>query len=203
VIDRRLDIMRRPAALIILAALIGGTIAVAMLAGGKGRDSKRGSASALSGSATEAVDARFAVLSRADTNRCDLSAAELRGMPDGMRLQGSCCFPMDRAGYEEQLGDLRGYDHRLVPRDPYDVHVSLAKRLLGYRDIALTPREQAAYERATEISKLGGPCCCACWRWEAFKGQARFLLARRDYTAEQVARLWDSEDGCGGSREHA
>lgn len=125
-------------------------------------------------------------------------------MDGGMRLQGSCCFPMDEARYEEQLRDLDRYRRGwVVPNDPYDVPVALVKRLLTYRGIALDPRERATYQRATELSEQRGPCCCPCWRWEAFKGQAHFLLARRDWSAEQVAALWDLEEGCGGPGEHA
>ena len=64
-------------------------------------------------------------------------------------------------------------------------------------------REEAAYRRATELTELGGPCCCRYWRWQAFAGQARFLLARRDYTAARVAQLRDREEGCGGPGDHA
>jgi hypothetical protein len=181
--------------------LIALAVAAAILiatSGGGGSSPDHAASPATSAST---IDERFAALSSAGSNRCDLGAAELRGMPDHMRLRGSCCFPMDRARYEEQLRDLRGHDRRIVPRDPYDVSVASAKRLLGYLAIALDRRELAAYDRATELSELGGPCCCPCWRWQAFKGQARFLLARRNYGAAEIARLWDSEEGCGGARE--
>ena len=145
--------------------------------------------------------AGFAVLSAANTNRCDLAAAEVRWMRDGMRLQGSCCTAMDRSSYRAQLGGLRSYARRergLVPVNPYDVPVDLAKRLLAYRTITLDARQQATYDRARGMSDLGGPCCCRCWRWQAFDGQARFLIARRHYSASQVAQVWDLEEGCGG-----
>lgn len=184
-------------ALVALAAL-----GLALIAGGGG-GAKPGPASSGAGNAS-ALDERFAALSSAERNRCDLGAAELRQMRDEMRLQGSCCFPMDEARYEEQLRDLGDYRRsRVVPSDPYDVSVAMAKRLLAYRGIALDRREQAAYHRATQLSELGGPCCCPCWRWQAFKGQAHFLLARRDWAAGEVARLWDVEEGCGGPGEHA
>ncbi len=145
------------------------------------------------------VAGRFAVLAGAHSNRCDLGAMELRRMPDRMRLRGSCCFPMDRARYTQQRRDLRTYRRNaLVPGDPYDVSAGLAKRLLRYRNIELGPQGRAIYRRATKASSLGGPCCCPCWRWQAFKGQARFLIARRHYTAARVAALWELEEGCGG-----
>ena len=107
---------------------------------------------------------------------------------------------MDHAVYQQQLRGLRHYaGDRLVPPDPYDVPVTQAKRLLAYRQVALSQRQNAVYRRASAKSKLGGPCCCRCWRWQAFKGQARFMIARRHYSASRVARLWELEAGCGGS----
>lgn len=152
----------------------------------------------------KSLDSRFAVLSADHSNRCDLRAAGLLGMPDGTHLRGSCCFPMDHHAYREQLRDLRDYrDIEQIPADPYDVPVALAKRLLAYRAISLTPRQRATYQQAMQKSELGGPCCCRCWRWQAFRGQANYLIARRDFSAAEVARLWDLEEGCGGSDEHA
>ena len=52
-------------------------------------------------------------------------------------------------------------------------------------------------EPVMKVAKENGPCCCHCWRWNAFEGQAKKLIARRKYTAPQVARLWGLEDGCG------
>jgi hypothetical protein len=148
-------------------------------------------------------NASFAELSRAHSNRCELQAPQVMAMPQHMRLQGSCCFPMDRESYRRQLrglgdfGDLR----RVVPADPYDVPVSLAKRLLGYRDIPLTRRERTGYELAIKRSDTHGPCCCPCWRWQAFRGQARYLLHRRHLSGTQVGRIWSLEEGCGGPSE--
>ena len=50
-----------------------------------------------------------------------------------------------------------------------------------------------------KLSEEGGPCCCRCWRWTTFEGQAKFLIARREFDAEAIAEIWDLEDGCGGS----
>ena len=42
-----------------------------------------------------------------------------------------------------------------------------------------------------------------CWRWNAFEGQAKFLITELHWSAQEVAELWDLEDGCGGSgHEH-
>jgi len=61
------------------------------------------------------------------------------------------------------------------------------------------PAQQAFYDDAKKPSDEHGPCCCHCWRWKAFEGQAKALIARRGYTAGQIANVWDLEDGCGGS----
>lgn len=144
----------------------------------------------------------FATLSAARSNRCNLSAQRMRRMPASMRLQGSCCFPMDEVRYREQLRGLRHYaDLRgVIPSNPYDVPVALAKRLLHHRSIPLTDRERAAYAVAVKRSETG-PCCCHCWRWQAFKGQAHNLLHRRHFSGAQLARAWDLEQGCGGPAE--
>jgi hypothetical protein len=88
----------------------------------------------------------------------------------------------------------------LVPSDPYDVSVDLAKRLTSYADdINLTPRQQTSYEQAVKMAGEHGPCCCDCWRWTAFEGQAKYLIARRGYGGRRIAEVWDLEDGCGAA----
>ncbi len=184
-------------ALLLLAALAG--VFVLNLTAADAPSRTQESAASERVLAVMPVADRFAVLARADSNRCDLGAMEMRRMSDHMRQRGACCFPMDRARYAQQLRDLRPYRRSgLVPSDPYDVSVGLAKRLLRYRSIELGAGGQAIYRRATKASSLGGPCCCPCWRWQAFKGQAKFLIARRQYSAARVAALWELEEGCGG-----
>lgn len=127
-------------------------------------------------------------------------------MPDDARIQGSCCSRMDMHKYQEQVEGLKKYaDIPQIPADPYDVPVSLAKQLFEYqRTIQLTSDQQAIYDEAAKLSENGGPCCCKCWRWNAFEGQAKYLITELDWSAEQVAELWDLEDGCGGAgHEHA
>jgi len=176
-----------------LAALLAGTLALE-------REGSNATMDPGPPLAHKPVNERFAVLSQSHSNRCNLAAAEMRAMPDPMRLRGACCFPMDPKHYRKQLRELRPYRRTgLVPADPYDISVRLAKRLLSLRSVDLSSAQQRIYQRATRISSLGGPCCCPCWRWQAFKGQARFLIARRNYSATRVARLWESEEGCGGS----
>lgn len=112
---------------------------------------------------------------------------------------------MDRHRYQEQVEGLKKYaDTPQIPSDPYDVPVKLAKQLFEYqKTIQLTPDQQAIYDQAMQISEEGGPCCCRCWRWFAFEGQAKYLITELDWSAQQVAELWDLEDGCGGSgHEH-
>jgi hypothetical protein len=145
-----------------------------------------------------AVRDRFAFLSRQHTNACSLRPADLAKMA-ATRLQGSCCMPIDLDHYARQIAGLRAYAAlREVPRDPYDVPVALARRLTSYRKIRLTPGRQHVYRRAISLSREHGPCCCRCWRWYAFEGEAHELIARRNWDARPVAALWDLEDGCGG-----
>jgi hypothetical protein len=154
----------------------------------------------LSGSATAGTTARFAFLARRTTNSCGLEPAVLERMPGRMRLQGSCCFPMNEAAYQSQVRRLRAYATiPQIPADPYDVPVTLAKRLLSYdRAIRLGPGQARTYSRAMRISTLKGPCCCHCWRWEAFRGLSRYLIADRRWGAPQLARVIDLLEGCGG-----
>jgi hypothetical protein len=107
---------------------------------------------------------------------------------------------MDYHSYVNQRRDL---DHRyaavdVIPKDPYDIPVSLAKRLIDYQSIKLTPEQQRIYKRAIPLSTTKGPCCCPCWRWTAFGGQAKYLITRRHYSAKQIADVWSEEEGCGG-----
>ena len=78
--------------------------------------------------------------------------------------------------------------------------VSLARRLTSYAEsITLTPSQQTAYDGAVKLSHEHAPCCCHCWRWTAFEGRAKYLIARRGYSGRRVAEIWNLEDGCGGS----
>ncbi len=144
---------------------------------------------------------RFAVLSRASSNQCGLLSSALSRLARNGRLQGSCCSRMDLHRYREQVAGLRRFAAvPEIPRDPYDVPVTLAKRLITYDErIELSEAQQATYDRAMKLSEEGGPCCCRCWRWTAFGGQAKFLIARRGYGEKQIAEVWGVEDGCGGA----
>jgi len=149
--------------------------------------------------------AGFAVLSHKHSNRCGMPASALESMPPGAHLQGSCCFPMDYQSYVNQVRELSRRYKRvdLIPKDPYDIPLRLAKLLIGYQSIELTPAQQRSYDRAKPLSETKGPCCCPCWRWDAFEGQAKFLIARRHYSARQIAAIWSAEEGCGGPSHHS
>ena len=179
---------------------VGAAIAIPRLHAGSGvslADVKRGDLVLLHASTPEQ---RFAVLSRRHTNKCSLTPESIESIAVRGRLQGSCCRPMVFDRYVEQLRRLKRYGAVAeIPADPYDVPLGLAKRLIAYdRTITLSPAQQKTYDHATTLSHEHGPCCCHCWRWTAFGGQAKYLIARRGYTAQQIAGVWDLEDGCGG-----
>ncbi len=144
--------------------------------------------------------ARFAVLSKAHSNQCGLQASSIDSIAKQGYLRGACCGPMDFHRYREQVDGLKPYaSESVIPRDPYDIPVDLAKRLISYQQtIDITPEQQAVYNRAVRLSDEHGPCCCRCWRWTAFEGQAEYLITRRRFRAKRVAEVWGLEDGCGG-----
>lgn len=146
------------------------------------------------------LEEKFVVLSNAQTNYC-AAPNFLASKTDTERLQGSCCSKMDFHRYAEQVEGLKQYSNiDVIPPDPYDVEVSLVKRLVSYDvTIKLDAQQQKVYDNAMKMSEEGGPCCCKCWRWTAFEGQAKYLITKYDFDEKQIARVWDLEDGCGGS----
>ena len=144
---------------------------------------------------------RFDYLSRQHSNTCGLQPSSFVSMAAGTRLQGACCGPMDAKlypDYVKQIHALAKYDHSVVPSDPYNMSVELARRLVEFNDtILLTHAQQQVYNRAFAFAPGHAPCCCHCWRWTAFEGQAKYLIARRRYTARQIGKLWGLDDGCG------
>ena len=149
---------------------------------------------------TLTIEERFAVLSVAKTNFCAKSDF-IYSLSENDRLQGSCCSKMDFHRYEEQVEGLKKFSNiKQIPSDPYDIPVFLAKELLGYqKDIQLNSEQQKVYDEAMKMSMEGGPCCCKCWRYDAFEGQAKYLIVEEGFTAEQIAEVWGLEDGCGGT----
>jgi hypothetical protein len=162
-----------------------------------------GSMKAMTGSPPSSMSlaARFAYLSRQHSNNCGLQPSAFATMAATSRLQGACCGPMDAKLYPQylkQIHALARYDHRFVPTDPYNMSVALVRRLVEFNDtILLTPAQQKVFDQAMPLSSDHAPCCCHCWRWVAFEGQAKYFIARRHYTAREIATLWGLDDGCG------
>lgn len=153
----------------------------------------------------DALAAKFEELSKHGNSSCSAEfTTSVAAMPDGARLQGSCCSPMDLHRYSEQVAGLKKYSHiPEIPPDPYDVDVALAKRMQRYYDVELTGQQQAAYDYAMEHSHEKGPCCCKCWRWYVYGGLAKYLIQNYGFTGEQVTDVWNLSDGCGGAGDHA
>lgn len=147
---------------------------------------------------------KFEFLVGQRSNKCGLQAANLDSYPDDGRIQGSCCSAMDIKKYQKQVEGLEKYSNiPQIPEDPYDIPVSLTKELFEYqKNIQLIPEQQVIYDEAVKLSHEGGPCCCRCWRWTTFEGQAKYLITKHNFTADQIAGIWDLEDGCGGGEEH-
>ena len=78
-----------------------------------------------------------------------------------------------------------------IPSDPYDVSVDLAKRLTSYEnDVKLSPKQPITYDQAVKMAD---------GRWSAFEGQAKYLITWRHFGANEIAQIWNLEDGCGGA----
>jgi hypothetical protein len=147
--------------------------------------------SAQSAVTIEALKQRFDLLSRQHSNKCSLRPESLDSIAVHRRLQGSCCSAVDFQRYVRQLHGLRAYARvSEIPTDPYDVPVSLARGLTSYAEsITPTPLQQTTYDGAVKLSHEHGPCCCHCWRWTAFEGEAKYLIARRDYSGGRIAAI--------------
>lgn len=148
---------------------------------------------------------RFDMLRVQSTNACGAQPQHLTDIPDGQRMQGSCCSAMNFHSYEEQIAGLESdySDYGIIPSDPYNVSVKWAKQMIKYgEDTELTEGQQAIYDKATEISHEGGPCCCKCWHWYAYAGLGKKLIIDHDFSAAQLAELWELSDACGGDHTH-
>lgn len=191
-------------------ALAGAAAAALALSGG-GEGASRPQMNALPGAsaadspASPGSQVKFAFLARQTSNSCGLQPDALAGMSSQMRLQGSCCFPMDLSTYQSQVRGLRVYAAvPVIPHDPYDVPVSLAQRLLAYdRAIHLAPAQAQSYSRGMRMSHLKGPCCCRCWRWYAFRGLSKHVIADLGWRPKRIAALIDLLEGCGGPADDA
>ena len=159
--------------------------------------------------ANTALAAKFDDLSKNGNSSCSGGFKDsIASMPDNTRLKGSCCSPMSIHRYTEQVKGLEKFKSvssqniAEIPDDPYDTETGLAKRLISYYDILLTPDEQAVYDYAMLNSSEKGPCCCKCWRWYVYGGLAKFLIQNHGFTGEQITEVWNLSDGCGGDSEH-
>ena len=162
---------------------------------------------------SEALAAKFDYLSKNGNSACSASFKDsIASMPNDARLRGSCCSPMNVHRYSEQVEGLEKFKSALrpldelgaskIPDDPYDIKAGLAKELMSYYDLELTPEEQAAYDYAMLNSSEKGPCCCKCWRWYVYGGLGKYLIKNHGFTGEQLTELWNLSDGCGGDEEH-
>jgi len=197
---------KRLALVIACVAVAGvGFLLTGVRSGGHFKTKSAGSAPPTASDPVLAVGtpAAFSYLATQTSNRCGLTPTELESYPLAQHLQGSCCDRMDPSTYAWQVKALRRYAFiAQIPRDPYDVPVSLARQLLHYDNtIHLSARQQATYDRAMRMSHQHGPCCCHCWRWTAFRGMSKYLIARDGWTASRVALIIDDVEGCGGKDE--
>lgn len=146
----------------------------------------------------------FEYLSKNGNSSCSAGFKNSIGqMADEARLQGSCCSPMNLHRYTEQREGLKKYKSiKEIPPDPYNIEAGLAKKLMAYYDMQLTPNEQQVYDFAMQNSKEKGPCCCKCWRWFVYGGLGKYLIRERNFTGKQVVEVWDLSDGCGGQDNH-
>lgn len=147
----------------------------------------------------------FRVLSQAHTDVCaylgnqQANTNYIGSLAGDYLLQGSCCSPMDYGHYVSQSTGLKNYSNiQIIPRDPYNVSASLAKQMISYDTMALTPAQQAVYDSAMQMSKEG-PCCCQCWAWYAHEGMAKALISQYGWNAQQIVNIWNLEDCCGGA----
>jgi len=148
---------------------------------------------------TDETELEFIKLSTEGNAAC-FGPDTISEMQDQERIHGSCCGPMVLHRYEEQIEGLKKYSNiPQIPKDPYDIEIKLAKELLNYQqNIKLTQEQQNIYNEAMTKSQEGGPCCCKCWRWYVYEGLAKYLIVNHNFTAKQIAELWDMSDGCGG-----
>lgn len=148
----------------------------------------------------ETLQQRFAYLSTHGNSNCTTQfQASIATMPASARLQGSCCAPMVLGRYITQVNGLKKYaGYPEIPPDPYDIPAGLAQTAMANYGAKLNAAQQAAYQYATVHSTEHGPCCCHCWRWQAYGGLGKYLIQHRGFSGQQVAEVWNLSDGCGG-----
>jgi hypothetical protein len=151
--------------------------------------------------AGESLDERFDFLKTHGNSGCTGEFLNsIATMPEGTRLQGSCCSEMERTRYKGQIAGLAQYSKiGDIPPDPYDIDAALARKLLSYYDVTLTPEQQTAYDYAMANSDEKGPCCCRCWRWKVYGGLGKLLIREHGFDGKQLTAVWNLSDGCGGA----
>lgn len=149
----------------------------------------------------QTLDQRFDALSKNGNSTCSPTFTDsLSTMPATGRLKGSCCSPMERQRYGEQIEALKKYSAiEAIPPDPYDIAAGTAQKAMSYYDLTLSSDEDKAYRFAMANSDEKGPCCCQCWRWRVYGGLAKLLIREHKFTGEQVVDVWNLSNGCGGS----
>src|SRR5262245_47278234 len=98
------------------------------------------------------LDERFDDLSKNGNSTCSAVFTDsISKMPLTGRLKGSCCSPMDRHRYGEQIEALKKYASiSEIPPDPYDIAAGTAQKAMSYYDVALSPDEARAYQYAMD-----------------------------------------------------
>lgn len=150
---------------------------------------------------SRSLASRFEELSRNGNSNCSGAFSDsIATMPATARLKGSCCGPMNLPRYTEQVNGLAEYaDIAAIPSDPYDIPAGIAREAMSYYDVQLTGAERQAYDYAMANSDEKGPCCCQCWRWKVYGGLAKLLISEHGFTGEQVVKVWNLSNGCGGA----
>jgi hypothetical protein len=128
--------------------------------------------------------------------------ADVMKLPDNFTdLGGQCCGALKNvseynahlAGLKQQFADISD-----VPKDPYEIPIAYAKKMMAYdQEAMLTSDQQSTLEQATKLSKEGGPCCCKCWHWNFNEGIAKKLIKEHSFSAQQVATFYDLSGICG------
>ena len=78
------------------------------------------------------LDERFDHLSNNGNSNCTTAFLKsIPTMPASARIQGSCCSPMERKRYGEQIEGLTKYrEIPEIPPDPYDIAAAIAQKAL-------------------------------------------------------------------------
>jgi hypothetical protein len=146
---------------------------------------------------SQELNERFDYLSANANSNCSMEFMEsIATMPAAARLQGSCCSPMNRHRYPEQVEALANF-HAIeeIPPDPYDIAAGLAQKLMPYYDLLLNAEEQQIYQFSMDNSDERGPCC---WRWKLYGGLAKYLIREHQFSGGQLVEVWNLSNGCGG-----